>query len=279
MICDEKAQFMRKCAILVIAAQNQEVYVHYINTYWTSLIRYTNAHVPNIDVFLLFEKGSDIKSYSHLSDNIIEDQNSDFNELSIDQKHSLGIPGILSKIVYAFEKLRSSYDVFFRTNLSSMIHMPNFRNFLNRKEKIIYSGSGVWEDSLRSDLIFRKKVGNDQSIKSLEELEDYQGNTFISGSAYFMNAEEVDSLLKQKSKIRYDIIDDVSIGLMMSQHENLKGFTLNLKNDLSIEEISKKLYSENYCHVRLQHFPLYKAQTVWSLISEEQLQKGNGLNS
>ena len=279
MICDEKAQFMRKCAILVIAAQNQEVYVHYINTYWTSLIRYTNAHVPNIDVFLLFEKGSDIKSYSHLSDNIIEDQNSDFNELSIDQKHSLGIPGILSKTVYAFEKLRSSYDVFFRTNLSSMIHMPNFRNFLNRKEKIIYSGSGVWEDSLRSDLIFRKKVGNDQSIKSLEELEDYQGNTFISGSAYFMNAEEVDSLLKQKSKIRYDIIDDVSIGLMMSQHENLKGFTLNLKNDLSIEEISKKLYSENYCHVRLQHFPLYKAQTVWSLISEEQLQKGNGLNS
>ena len=265
---------MRKCAILVIAAQNQEVYVHYINTYWTSLIRYTNAHVSNIDVFLLFEKGADITPYSHLSDNIIEDQNSDFNLLSADQKHSLGIPGILSKTVYAFEKLKHSYDVFFRTNLSSMIHISNFKNFLQTKEKIIYSGSGVWEDALRSDLVFRNKVGKDQSIKSLDELEDYPGNTFISGSAYFINSDEVDSLLKHKSKIRYDIIDDVSIGLMMSEHENLKGFTLNIRNRLSIEEISNKLHKGNYCHVRLQHFPLQKAQEVWSLIEDEQLQKG-----
>ena len=64
---------MKRTAILVIAALNQPVYRHYIRTYWTEMVRYTDAHTPEIDVFLLIENGTDREPFAHLGENVIED--------------------------------------------------------------------------------------------------------------------------------------------------------------------------------------------------------------
>ena len=266
MISADNPPKERRLAILVIAASNQKVYVHYIHTYWTSVIEYTIKHKPNIDVFLLFERGKDVTPYQHLKDHIIMDENQDFNGYFEPERGGRAVPGVLSKTVFALELLQDKYDVILRTNLSSMFHLPRLEQLIQEKERVIYSGGAVWTDALRSDLQFRNRIGEDKSIKSLDELKDYPGNTFISGAGFLLGREDVRRLIENKKKLRYDIIDDVSIGLMMPEHESLRHFTLKLVPTESISSMMEKLNTANYIHVRLQHFPVEIAESLWERI-------------
>ena len=135
---------MKKIAILVIAAVNHPLYIHYIRTYWTELINYLNEEVSHIDVFLLCEQGTDTVQFKVISNNIIEDGNADPGLLCDPEYQSIVIPGILSKTVYALELLQDNYDVFFRTNLSSLIKVSAFNRFVQSRKSICYSGAWVW---------------------------------------------------------------------------------------------------------------------------------------
>jgi hypothetical protein len=264
---------MKRIAILAIAATTQPVYVHYIKTYWTELIRHVKATKPHIDVFLLFEHDSDLVELSHLADNIIQDRNSAPETLCRAEFHDSCIPGILSKTIYAFELLQDRYDVFFRTNLSSLIRVPYFDQFVQSKSHIGYSGSWVWGDALRASLELHGSIGPDKSIKSLADLDAYPGNTFISGSGYFLNAAEVKSLVQRKHQIRYDIIDDVAIGLMFSDYELLPDFTVAISPRDSITEIKSQIRKSSAAHVKLVNFPTERAQDLWDHIRGGQLWK------
>ncbi|MEO0367409.1 MAG: hypothetical protein AAF197_01340, partial [Pseudomonadota bacterium] len=200
---------MKKIAILVIASTSTPLYVHYIKNYWAEVIRYTKTFTPHIDVFLLFEGKFDLSEYAALADNIIQDPTTDFDHLCAAESQTYAIPGILSKTIYALDALKDSYDVFFRTNLSSLIRLPYFDHFVQSKPTISYSGQLTRPDSLRAHMLANSKIGLDQNVKSLDELEPYPGNTFVSGSGFFLSSLEVTSLLEQKQRIRYDIIDDV----------------------------------------------------------------------
>ena len=259
---------MKRIAILVIAAFNQEVYKHYINTYWIDLINYTNKHKPNIAIYLLFDRDMDLTKYEEIRSNIIVDGNTDYNGF-VKEKVKNFIPGILSKTVYAFEKLQHETDVFFRTNLSSMVDITKLEKYVETND-IIYSGAYCWGNALRSDLIHRNAVGPNKSIKSLVELEEYEGNTFISGCGYFLNSNEINHILENKKKIRYDIVDDVSIGLMLKDHKSLNKFIIKVSKSDSTETILNKL-NKDYIHVRLEHLPLEKAKEVYDLIKKERL--------
>jgi len=254
---------MKRIAILVIAATNQPVYIHYIKTYWCELVKHTNAEKPNIDVFLLFEHGTDLSEFEHLKENIIQDQDVDFGLLCDPEYQTQIIPGILSKTIYALEQLQGEYDVFFRTNLSSVINLPSFEKFVQNKADICYSGAFVWVNALRQDLLHHNRIGNDKSIKSLSELNHYQGNTFISGSSYFLSAAEAKSLVKRKEEVRYDIVDDVSVGLMFSRHEVLPGFSLIVSPGSTVTDNISTIRQSNASHIRLEHFPLDRAQALW----------------
>jgi hypothetical protein len=265
---------MKRIAILAIAATTQPVYVHYIDHYWSDLIAYTNAHTPHIRVFLLFEHDVDLRPYEHLRDNIIQDDTVDLDRLCDPAFHTPNIPGILSKTMHALELLQDQYDVFFRTNLSSLIRLPQFDDFVQTTDPIIYSGTAVWNDALRQDLLAHDKIGPDKSIQSLAELDGYEGNTFISGSAYFLNAMEVQTLVRNKRRLRYDIVDDVSIGLMLSAHELLPDFSLTVSAQLSIPEIRHRIRYTTASHVRLENFPLAHAQALWTHLRHGELWRG-----
>ena len=262
---------MKKVAILVIGALNQPVYLHYLRTYWSTFIKYAESELSSIDIYLLFERKWNLEEFSYINEHIIVDQNEDYNGLVGPKQYTSIIPGILSKTIYALELLVDHYDVFFRTNLSSMIHTSSFLNLLLSKAEIIYSGQGIWKDALRKDLIFHDRIGPDKSIKNLSELEEYPGNSFITGSGYFLGKKDVIDILENKHKIRYDIVDDVSIGLMIKDHEYIPNFTLKLTDHDSIEMMIQKLRSESYSHVRLQHMKLQKAQELWDVMSSSEM--------
>jgi hypothetical protein len=242
-----------KTVILVIASTNTPLYIHYIKTYWTTLIDYTNYKKPDIDVFLLFNGDTDEKYYKHIRNNVI-----------IDTNKTTRSPGILQKTIYAFEKLQHKYDVFFRTNLSSIINIDSLEKYITNN-KVIYSGGIIWHNALRENI----KAYN--LIDDITELDSYPGNTFISGSGFLLNRDEVRNLIKQKNKIRFDIIDDVSIGLMMLKYQDIPHFTEIIISGTSLKDKIKQI-NKNRIHTRLQWFTLEEARELWNSLSMYQIQ-------
>ncbi|MEE9372261.1 MAG: glycosyltransferase [Saprospiraceae bacterium] len=254
----------KRIVVLVIASTNQPVYIHYINTYWTELIKYTNTNCPNLDVFLLFQKGEDVSPFGIIQGNIIIDNNTDFNGFFKPEEGCQIIPGVLSKLIYAYELLQHDYDIFFKTNLNCIMHISRFENFILTKNDIIYSGSSVWRDTLRQELFLMDSIGPDKSIKNLEELDTYEGNSFVAGPAIFLNKKEVQRLVSNKEKLRYDLIEDVSLGLMMTDYEYLPDFTLDFPASANVIDVIDQIVQNQYCHIRLEHFSFLKASELWA---------------
>jgi hypothetical protein len=254
---------MKRIAVLVIAATHKPLYRHYIYTHWTKLIELTNSLVPHIDVFLLFEHDMDIRGLEHIQDNIIVDPNADLSLLCDPQYHEPGIPGILGKTMHALEMLQDDYDVFFRTNLSSVIRISAFDRFVQGKDPVIYSGAGVWVDALRENLLHYGRIGPDKSVKWLSELDGYPGKTFVSGSAFFLSAREAKILLEAKSRLRYDLPDDVAVGLMLADHEVLIDFSLTITAENTVAKSMDMIVNSPACHIRIEHFPLHIALALW----------------
>jgi hypothetical protein len=98
-------------------------------------------------------------------------------------------------------------------------------------------------------------IGANKSIKSLLELDKYEGGTFVSGSAYFPHSKEVKRLVKRKKQIRYDIVDDVSVGLMFSKHEVLSLFSLPVFPDTPVSDIISMIRQRVASHIRPEPFP------------------------
>ncbi len=261
----------RRTAVLVIAAVHQPVYIHYIQSYWTELIEYTNSKYPDLDVFLLIENGLSRTEFAHLGNNVIEDPDTEFRSLVAPRHRRAGVPGILSKTIHALEVLQGDYDLFFRTNLSSMINVTRFRQFVQANDEIGYSGAWVWDDGLRSDLIANNWVGAGRIIEDLSELDNHPGNTFFSGSGFFLNASEAASLTKRRGSVRWDLADDVSVGLMFDQHQHLPGFSTRLLSDQTIDNMMEQLRTTTASHARLEHFPAEKAAALWQELKREPL--------
>lgn len=264
---------MTRVAVLVIAALNQPVYRHYIASYWTELIRHTNLHSPNIDVYLLIENGTDPAPFAHVAEHVIEDPVADFDPLVEARFRRPGVPSILSKTVHAFDVLDGRYDLFFRTNLSSMLMVPGFEALVEARPDLGYAGTWVWTDALRADLERHNWVGADKSIRHMYELDEYPGNTFLSGAGFFLGAEQARAVVAQRDRLRYDIADDVAIGLMFAEHEQLPGVSVIVHNELSVEAMMDRIRSTSAAHVRLQHLPVELATSLWDELAADPVWK------
>lgn len=262
---------MKRIAILVIAATNQPVYRHYIASYWTELIRHTAAHLPHIDVYLLNEHGRTDASFAPIADHVIEDADADVARLVPAPLRTINVPGILSKTIHALDVLAGEYDVFFRTNLSSMVMLSAFDRFVQSSNDVRYSGQFVWRDALRSHLVKMDMVGPGRNITDVAELDRYPGNSFVSGAGYLLAADEARSLVERRQQLRYDLPDDIAVGLMFEQAGQLAGFSEIIRPESSISEMLERISTTSAAHLRLQHFPVERAMALWRYVDRGQL--------
>lgn len=260
---------MKRTAILVIAALEQPVYRHYIESYWTALIEHTRAHVPHVDVYLLNEPGRPPEPFAHVADNVIEDRSGVGDRIAERAGRPAPLPGILSKTIHALDVLADRYDVFFRTNLSSMIRLDAFDAVVQGRDDLCYSGAWVWTDALRDDLVAHGWVGPGRSVADLAELDHYPGNTFVSGSGYFLNVDEARHLVDRRNELRFDLPDDVAVGLVLERAEVLPGFAELIRPELTISEMLDRIRTTSAAHVRLEHFPVERARALWRYLSRD----------
>ena len=224
---------MQKIVILVIASFENEHYKFLINEVWSYLIDISNDY-KYLDIFLLFDNDGNngktiIRQFPKLKNNIIMDKTTNLNEQHLcvqeDKEKWKGghTPGILSKTIYAFEKLKNKYDIFYRTNLSSIPHLTNLISYVNNYN-INYSGFNIWWDWIRNQIREVYGLPYNKCIKTILDLSIYKGNSFVGGSGVFLNYNEVALILKQKHLIRYDIVDDLSIGLLLDKCHDIQKY-------------------------------------------------------
>jgi len=144
------------------------------------------------------------------------------------------------KTLTAFDLVKNlEFDYIFRTNSSSYVDKELLVEFLKNKPKEkFYSGLTV----------------------------NYRNNglPFASGSGYFLSKDLFDHVLKNKNQWNHQVIDDVSMGIMMIQ--NYIKIYEGKRFDLTPE------YPENFNNIDLNHYH-YRFKTDNRLKDIENIQK------
>ena len=112
------------------------------------------------------------------------------------------VPGILEKTVKAMEYVENDeYDYFVRSNISTIVDFKLLDEEL-KKNPMEYGGG---------------LINNLQRLDESAGIKDktHFGLNYVSGTAIIMSKNTLKEMIKQKDKIDYKIVDDVSIGLLM----------------------------------------------------------------
>lgn len=115
------------------------------------------------------------------------------------------IPGILDKTVKALKLLteNNNYDYIIRSNISTVINLDKLTELItNVKDTNIY--------------------GTGRFIFPFYSENNLDSTQFASGTSIILDKISLNYLLNNVSKLRYDIIDDVAIGLLMKSNTNVK---------------------------------------------------------
>jgi len=135
---------------------------------------------------------------------------------------SEGLMGIGYKTLKMYEYVLENFtfDYIFRTNSSSYVNIEKLLDFIENKPKEKFY-SGV--------------IGK------------YGGFNFASGSGYFISKDLVDLVVRERNKWDHNLIDDVSLGKLMSEN-NVKIYRGNRVNLTTMD----KIIPEGY-HYRIKH--------------------------
>jgi hypothetical protein len=135
------------------------------------------------------------------------DKNTDEYELVDDILNIKGketyIPGILDKTIKAFQYIQDNnnykFDYLIRSNISTVVDFDLLTEYL--QNTTIEYGGGL-----------KNTITGDKNHPDLENL------IYASGTAIILSRSSLKEFLNKKQHIRTDLIDDVSIGVLMRDH-------------------------------------------------------------
>lgn len=208
-----------ECIILVIASRS-DIYDKLINVYWSKLIKYVDRNYNNkILIKLIFNKAS-VNGLDINTNNIIQ--------TDIDENL---IPGVLKKTIFALKEIDANYNYNYlvRTNLSSFFILDNLLKECCRLQKQdIYAG-----------VIGSTRTG-----------------TFCSGAGFWLSPDNVRYILQNEKHINYNIIDDVSLGILMQNKKKtpMRRYDIikNIDNRNKVSLIQNIKLSGHY-HIRIKN--------------------------
>jgi len=212
--------------IILVIASRGKIYDSLVENYWKYIINYVNFKYNNIKIYLLYGN-CNIDNININKDNILH-----FKDI----KENLE-PGILLKTIKAFEYIdnKYKYDFILRTNLSSFFIIDNLIKLYNGfHKKMLYSGV----------------IGNYKNKSK-----------FCSGAAFFLSRDVIKYILSNKNKINYNIIDDVSIGMLLSINKLIKFKPLPRFNIINNQKrtnnqkqiLLQNIIKNNHYHIRIKN--------------------------
>ena len=151
---------------------------------------------------VFYDKFENVKTiYYNFDDKINEEYKMEGNVLKIKGKESY-VPGILDKTVKAMEYVVNyEYDYLVRSNISTIVDFKLLDEELTKKP--MEYGGGLINNLQNLD--------ENAGIKN----QTYFGLKYVSGTSIIMSKKTLKTMIENKDKIDYKILDDVSIGLLM----------------------------------------------------------------
>lgn len=141
------------------------------------------------------------------------------------------LPGILEKTIKAIEYTKDmDYQYLLRSNISTVVNIKMLLNYLTKNPNIDYGGS--WE-------LTHIRKGFRDTLNGIND-DRYDGLNFISGTGIVISRKAINTLLKNKDKLDYSIIDDVSIGNFFRNNTNIKPSTFNSSINYEEKDLSKE---------------------------------------
>lgn len=227
--------------LLRIYSENQDKYVKMksIHDKYT-----TNRICPdNIDVFYV------------LSDNTInEDIKLEGNIVKV--KGNEGILNILGKTIKALEFLckYKDYDYIVRSNISTFIHYKKLVEYIDTLPTTNVYTSGI------ISLIKWKH-------KSYGVLDKHKNTFSGSGTGIIMSADVLRDLLSNKEKLDYSVVDDVAIGVYMSEY-NTKAYHYLIVNYVDLLTQGKTFtWGDNYKACKNHSLIIRKVHPIKDIMS------------
>lgn len=144
----------------------------------------------------------------------------------------------ITALEYMFQK--TEYDFVIRSNISTIIHIPKLIQYLYTIPTTrIYTSSQF----LKLKWIDHKAGIHNTSLF---------GTIYASGISITLSNDTVKYLINNKDKLRYDIVDDISIGLFFQTHNPLilkKGIKY-MSSNLYTNAVTKNTNINNYIFFR-----------------------------
>lgn len=132
----------------------------------------------------------------------------------------------IESIDYLFNVLGCKYDYIVRTNISTMVNIPELKDYFSElPRKNVYTGGSIlklnWLD-YNSGII-------DDSLF---------GTEYAQGTCIIISKDIAEDMIKNKKNIRYDVVDDISFGVYVKRFvpdalENLHKCKLNSYQDVT----------------------------------------------
>jgi hypothetical protein len=144
----------------------------------------------------------------------------------------------ISALEYLFQK--TEYDFVIRSNISTIIHIPKLIQYLyNIPTTRIYTSSQFFKLNW---------IDHNAGIHNTSLF----GTIYASGISITLSNDTVKYLINNKDKLRYDIVDDISIGLFFQTHNPLilKKGTKYMSSNLYTNTVTKNININNYIFFR-----------------------------
>lgn len=211
---------INKDIVMLVIASRSDIYDQMINKYWCYLIKYIKENNYSIKIYLLF--GNNVKT---------DDLNlNDDDKLILNTPESY-MPGILIKTIESFKIINNLYDYkhIIRTNLSSFFIVENILKISeNLNDNNIYAG--------------------------VNGIQPAQNIPFVSGSGFWLSRDIVNIILNNKNKLNKNLVDDVSIGDLLSNINKSKLDRYDLTNGIEIfdkKKLIEDIIEKKHYHIRI----------------------------
>jgi len=209
--------------VLVIASHNKPEYLQ-MEQLWLATAPSRAPSVPLsrqmpswCDVWLVHSKPAGQWIGDLVNDSIVDPDNVEVDisrrTIYIKQDECL-IPGILAKTVKALEYFQGQglYDFVWRTNLSSVLDFHGLLEFCKGIPSSGFYGGYIGQYQHSANI---KERARGVSASHREGRENHGFSRFASGAGFLMSADVVEYLVLNPALLRWDLIDDVAIGILL----------------------------------------------------------------
>ena len=134
------------------------------------------------------------------------------------------IPGVLKKTIFGFEYINKKYNYkhILRTNLSSFFVV---KELVKINEKL--SDKNIYAGVTRCNL--------------------------VSGAGFWLSSDNINYIINNKDKLDYNIIDDLSLFILLKDKKKTKLDRYDYHNQNNFENFYNNIKKGKYYHVRLKN--------------------------